>query len=189
MVRLIRQAARKAEHSAEARFVTPFVRNHVTFPLPLNCQRQLAGLVCVVLGKRRLSLFILLTFALLLVTVNSAWATPTMTPGTPTAGQTFTVSGTSVCHGCNVVLYSDSSCTTQLTILGVSDGTTGVYSFTVVGGEPVGSYGAKDNIVPCVSFTVTAAPAIPEYPYGLPLLAILAVIAYGLIRRKTKHET
>ncbi len=28
---------------------------------------------------------------------------------------------------------------------------------------------------------------IPEYPLGLPLLAILTIISYGLIRRKTKN--
>ena len=38
-------------------------------------------------------------------------------------------------------------------------------------------------------FSVTAAttPPIPEYPYGLPLLAILAIFAYGVIRRKTRN--
>ena len=39
------------------------------------------------------------------------------------------------------------------------------------------------------SLTVNQAPPIPEYPYGLPLLAIFMVITYGVIRRKTKHET
>ena len=34
--------------------------------------------------------------------------------------------------------------------------------------------------------TTTAAP-IPEYPYGLPLLAILLVIGYGLVRRRINY--
>jgi hypothetical protein len=33
--------------------------------------------------------------------------------------------------------------------------------------------------------TFVTPPAIPEYPLGLPLLAIFMIIAYGLIRRKT----
>ena len=32
-----------------------------------------------------------------------------------------------------------------------------------------------------------ATPPIPEYPLGLPLLAILTIISYGVIRRKTKN--
>ena len=30
-----------------------------------------------------------------------------------------------------------------------------------------------------------AAPPIPEYPLGLPILAILTIIGYGLVRRRT----
>ncbi|MGP8070724.1 MAG: hypothetical protein ACLP5V_12620 [Candidatus Bathyarchaeia archaeon] len=33
----------------------------------------------------------------------------------------------------------------------------------------------------------SAAPPIPEYPYGLPLLAIFTVLAYGVIRRRTRR--
>jgi hypothetical protein len=35
--------------------------------------------------------------------------------------------------------------------------------------------------------TVDPAPPIPEYPFGLSLLAIFMVIGYGVIRRKAKH--
>ena len=58
-----------------------------------------------------------------------------------------------------------------------------------------GSYSAQadepslDAFGGCVPFTVmSAAPPIPEYPLGLPLLAILTVIAYGLIRRRTRND-
>ncbi len=34
---------------------------------------------------------------------------------------------------------------------------------------------------------VDPAPAIPEYPLGLPLLAIFMIIAYGLIKRRTRN--
>ena len=35
--------------------------------------------------------------------------------------------------------------------------------------------------------TVNPASTIPEYPLGLPILAILTIISYGLIRRKIKN--
>jgi hypothetical protein len=38
------------------------------------------------------------------------------------------------------------------------------------------------------TFTQTPAPPIPEYPLGLPLLAILALLAYGVIRRRTRND-
>jgi hypothetical protein len=37
-----------------------------------------------------------------------------------------------------------------------------------------------------VTFVISpASPVIPEYPLGLPLLAIFMLIGYGLIRRRT----
>lgn len=33
----------------------------------------------------------------------------------------------------------------------------------------------------------TTAPPIPEYPIGLPLLAILAIIVYGVVRRRIRN--
>jgi hypothetical protein len=45
--------------------------------------------------------------------------------------------------------------------------------------------------IPWVMFgdAVQAAstPPIPEYPYGMPLLAILLVIGYGLVRRRINY--
>jgi len=41
------------------------------------------------------------------------------------------------------------------------------------------------NAVALIPFT---APPIPEYPLGLPILTILIVIAYGVIRRRTIHK-
>ncbi len=40
-------------------------------------------------------------------------------------------------------------------------------------------------LTPAATTTTTTAPPIPEYPLGLPILAILIVLAYGLIRRRT----
>lgn len=33
--------------------------------------------------------------------------------------------------------------------------------------------------------TVAAAPPIPEYPFGLSLLAILMIVGYAVVRRRT----
>jgi hypothetical protein len=39
------------------------------------------------------------------------------------------------------------------------------------------------------AFTVgSPAPPIPEYPIGLPILAIFMIIGYGVIRRKTRYD-
>jgi hypothetical protein len=66
---------------------------------------------------------------------------------------------------------------------------TGFYSITVPGGFAVGLYGviAVDESTSIVSncdpFTVSTV--IPEYPFGLAILAIFMVIGYGVIRRRT----
>ncbi len=39
--------------------------------------------------------------------------------------------------------------------------------------------------VPLTPFT---APPIPEYPLGLPILAILTIIGYGLVRRRSRNN-
>jgi hypothetical protein len=69
----------------------------------------------------------------------------------------------------------------------------GHYSITVPGGFPAGQYAAVayDGTSPysfgvfadCDPFTVSTV--IPEYPFGLAVLAAFMVIAYGVIRRKT----
>lgn len=69
---------------------------------------------------------------------------------------------------------------------------TGHYSITVAGGFAADLYGvlAVDSsysqlgeFSPCDPFTVS--PVIPEYPFGLAVLAVFMIIAYGVIRRKT----
>ena len=39
-----------------------------------------------------------------------------------------------------------------------------------------------------VTFTIQPATPIPEYPYGLAVLAIFMMLAYGVIRRKTRFD-
>lgn len=128
---------------------------------------------------------------------------PTVSPTSPVAGQTFTISGsfpgtsgdsmsiqvfhdTSAAHDCSsvsnpaVFVSSFIPLTASLTYSGpVVIATAGFYCAA-----------ALDETIsppePTLSdpFSVTAA-TIPEYPIGLPLLAIFMVITYGLIRRKT----
>lgn len=43
-------------------------------------------------------------------------------------------------------------------------------------------------LTPTVTTTTTTSPPIPEYPLGLPILALLMIIGYGVIRRKGEHE-
>ena len=38
-----------------------------------------------------------------------------------------------------------------------------------------------------ITVTVNAASSIPEYPLGLPILAIFMIIAYGLIKRRARN--
>jgi hypothetical protein len=71
-----------------------------------------------------------------------------------------------------------------------SDGT---FSITVPGGFSAGSYTAQaqDNsytrstLSTCDAFTVGAP--IPEYPFGLAVLAVLMIIGYGVIRRRVTN--
>ena len=69
----------------------------------------------------------------------------------------------------------------------------GSYSLTQTGGFPSGTYSAQaqdesytpEVFSPCDPFTVSSAPSIPEYPFGLAILAVFMIIGYGVIKRKT----
>lgn len=52
----------------------------------------------------------------------------------------------------------------------------------------VGYTNGEVNSALFLALTVNAAPPIPEYPFGLPLLAIFTIIGYGLVRRKTRND-
>jgi ABC-type spermidine/putrescine transport system permease subunit II len=52
-----------------------------------------------------------------------------------------------------------------------------------------GSYGGDSNNQASsgtFSLQVITPAIVPEYPIGLPLLAIFMIIAYGLIKRRTR---
>ncbi len=78
---------------------------------------------------------------------------------------------------------------TEKSILGVSNGqwSDPVSSPTTF---PAHLFSPAPDCVPCwveagVALNPAPTPPIPEYPLGLPILAILTILAYGVIRRKT----
>ena len=102
------------------------------------------------------------------------------------AGQPFTISGTATTGGFGS-LYHGSGCSVVNSITNVFDPSPGSFidSFP---GQPAGSYSFshEGDASGCVNFTVNSPPPIPEYPLGLPILGILIVIGYGLVRRRTR---
>jgi hypothetical protein len=76
------------------------------------------------------------------------------------------------------ILYGAVKCRTPTTAFYLVTIDTSTAALTVIGATVTGLDG----------LAWTAPPPIPEYPLGLPLLAIFMVIAYGLIRRKTSSN-
>jgi len=148
---------------------------------------------------RLLGLFVLLSLGLLFVSVKPAWGN-TVTPSTPTAGVAFNISGNEeLATGGSLAVYDSGGCGTGIgnsvfsTLLAY-----GPYSVTVPG-QPAGQYSAEafGDSPGCVGFTInpavttatsTAAPT-PGYVLALPVLAVLMLIGYGLIRRRNQRLT
>ena len=102
----------------------------------------------------------------------------TFSPNPPVAGQPFTITYSGGGPSGPVDVYSGSSCT------GVPVATGSGNSISVPG-LSAGPY-CVFFVIPLVFivFNVVPATVVPEYPLGLPLLAVLIVLAYGLIRRR-----
>lgn len=113
-------------------------------------------------------------------TVSNAACFPTGNCGTPlptTESVSWSDSG-SVSFSSPTCTLSGTSC--SVTVTGTSAGPASVK----------GSYsGDSDNDPSSGTFplTINSTTPIPEYPLGLPLLALLTLIAYGLIRRRTRN--
>ena len=98
----------------------------------------------------------------------------------------------------NVAVYTGAGCTTfDFGTLAGSTGPTGGYNSggaLPASAAGVGSYSAIATDLTthvsslCEPFSIVpATPPIPEYPFGLAVLAIFMVVAYGIIRRKTRN--
>jgi hypothetical protein len=105
----------------------------------------------------------------------------TFSPNSPVAGQPFTItySGGGPSGPVDVYRYSGSSC------VGVPVAS-GSGNSIFVSGLPAGQY-CVYFVIPLVVVVFTVTAPIPEYPLGLPILAILMIIAYSVIRRRTRN--
>jgi hypothetical protein len=107
----------------------------------------------------------------------------TISPNPPTAGQPFNVMGlVTITSSIISLVVGHGSCTSLGTI---------VYSVTVFGyftvtvpGQTAGSYYAALP-TSCVDFAVIPA-SIPEYPFGLPILAFFMILADGIVSRRKR---
>ncbi len=66
-----------------------------------------------------------------------------------------------------------------------ASGSSVTMSWSLVTQEPSSS---SWSLVAVPLIPVATPPPIPEYPLGLPILAILMLIGYGVIRRRREHE-
>ena len=153
--------------------------------------------------RRRLGFLLSILFVLILgvFKVTSVYAdssTLIISPSTPLANQPITFSGQATPAGSyggagvGVKIYSGSTCSAPeiSSAVGTAD-SSAAFSVTLSTGLAAGSYSAfaiVTNLVTaadssCVSFTVSSTP-IPEYPLGLPILLLLIVIAYAVIKSK-----
>lgn len=114
-------------------------------------------------------------------------------------------------------LYSGSNCAAGNLIVSTQSIFGGFQVYVVLfGGYPAGPYSVQvdGDSSGCVNFTILPLPtttvtvtntvtaattvtvastvtlftsSLAEYPYGLPILAILTIIAYGLVRRRNRN--
>jgi hypothetical protein len=138
--------------------------------------------------------------------------TNTVSPSSPTVGVPFTIQNNQYDAGLSpgLTIYYGFGCSgTVLYTLGanffgdaiITIGPTtpglsvwpipaGQYS-SLVSENPPGDNGpacVDFTIIPAATSTTTSAPPIPEYPLGLPILAILTIFAYCIIRRRTRND-
>ena len=106
--------------------------------------------------------------------------------GTIIAGSAIVLNGGSILNG---RALAQSSGAVTLASGGVAGPTCATSLTTTV----IGTTTIPILIVPPVGLvcndSISCTLVIPEYPFGLAILAIFMIIGYGVIRRKTKHET
>ncbi len=147
----------------------------------------------------RLIAVAILAVVALTVTLNSGRvyaysATLTLTPNPVAQGMNVEArgSGWPYPYSLYVEVWADNtgSCLGS-PLLHISASTDASYDFGPVtiptSGLSVGTHCVRAvGVVASVTELLTVVAPIPEYPFGLPLLAIFMVIGYGLIRRRTK---
>ncbi len=132
-----------------------------------------------------------------------ATITLNISPNPALSGQTITFSGQvtpPLTSGDTIIIdiiNGPSSCAspTVLKILTTTANSAGSYSTSTTLSQ--GTYSAFDQdgtysgpatpFSPCENLTVSSTP-IAEYPFGLAVLAILMIIGYGVIRRRTRND-
>ncbi|MGA2627692.1 MAG: hypothetical protein ABSF63_11640 [Candidatus Bathyarchaeia archaeon] len=136
-----------------------------------------------------LSGLVLVVFLVFMV-VNMAqvWATVTFNPNPPVDGQPFTITSSGG-PGTSLSVYGSCGCNGGCGI------TAGASPYTVT--LAAGQYNVFDSgdssctsftVVPAVtSTTTTVTTPIPEYPYGLALLAVFMVLGYAVVKRRTRN--
>jgi len=131
-----------------------------------------------------IALTVVLFIIIFLVGVESVWAL-SVTPNSPVADQPFTVSGLVTITSSTISLIVGHGSCNSLGTPVYSVIVSGYFDVTVPGQSAGNYYAALPTS--CVGFTVISA-AIPEYPFGLLILAIFIVIAYGLIKLRTRSR-
>jgi len=121
---------------------------------------------------------------------------------TITQGTTLTVTGADTCANAaspiSINLLPNCGSLTALANVPAALGVGGQFSANVpTSSLTPGSYciqgsagcsGGGCTPPPVILDPLTVTPPIPEYPLGLPLLAILTVVGYGLVRRRTRND-
>jgi hypothetical protein len=157
-------------------------------------------------------LAVVLAITMILWLTPSAHSTPpftiTLMPNTGAAGTSITIAGSDsdisappLDQSCMVSSVPDGLISNPVcTVTQPGDGDGGPFtvsgSFTVASGASPGPYTVTVTVTiapqpvaytsASASFTVPAAP-IPEYSYGLSVLAVFMVLAYAVIKRRTRN--
>lgn len=131
------------------------------------------------------AVFVVFVFA----SVSQVWAL-SISPNPPIAGQGFTItSGVGISE--HIYLFTGATCSGEL----LDDRVVGPYgSFHVF--LPSGNVGPYSVIATtttrpvtvteaCTAFNIVVTP-VPEYPYGLAILAVFMVLGYAVIKRRTR---
>lgn len=153
------------------------------------------------LRKQAALILMIITIVALAVTMNSGrvYAAPvlTITPNPVTQGTDVQISGSGFQTSVNGFywVWDTASCSNTIILSGAiqSDASGNFGPVTIhTTGLSVGIHCVQivSLSTPDTFSSLTVNPAvIPEYPLGLPLLAVFLVIGYGLIRRKTSATT